>query len=125
RSTMARRTALAGAAGLALMLLSQPLPRAEEAPVAAAGPSRTGTLKGTVVIGPQITSRRLRFNLYEDFWQTAAVAAHPLADGMSNVVVYLEPLSPRPAGARRTPGPLRIEQRDQSFTPHTLAVLEG
>jgi len=91
-----------------------------------------GRLRGSVVIGPQLNARKVRFSLYPDVSAAAPASAFAAEQEIRNVVVYID--SPDlPAGGVPVPGggpgagggPPRIEQRNESFVPHVLPVLKG
>jgi plastocyanin len=85
-----------------------------------------GSVGGTVTIGPELSGRRVGFNLYSDPSRAAVRAPRPsLTDELANVVVYLEPLGPSTAPLHAPSGAYRIEQRGLSFEPHVLAVPRG
>jgi len=97
------------------------------APSAAPPPGgATGRLEGSVVVGPQLSARRIRFNLYPDPAQPAP-APQPtgVANELANVVIYFEP-SPGLKGAPpRKPLPSVMRQEGLTFVPHVLAVPLG
>src|SRR5215471_16025721 len=113
--------------------------RSEEAVPArsAERPAASGRVAGTVVLGPKLSSRKMRFHLYND----PVSASQPVAaDEKRNVVVYLEPLgtaadAPLPARAKaaaaaaaerpRNQAPLAIRQEGLAFVPHVLPVVRG
>ncbi len=114
------------AAGVAL-LVGQPLLRAAD-PGDGRGPSapRTGRLTGTVAVGPELSSRKLRFNLYPDVVQPAVAAGRfSPPEEMKNVVIYLEQ-APQGASADSA-GAVRpvMKQEGLTFVPHVLPVLRG
>lgn len=90
----------------------------------------TGSVDGTVELGPRLKSHRMRFALYPQDAQQAALAvkktpAPDLADEYRNVVVYLEaadvlakltgPEHPAPS----------MRQEGLAFVPHVLPVVRG
>ncbi len=89
-------------------------------------PGRTGRLSGSVVVGPELSSRKMRFNLYPDFVQPAVASGQPSREEeLGNVVVYLEPLSPGTAAPAPPAAPLTLKQEGLTFSPHVLAVQKG
>lgn len=97
------------------------------APPAAAPPGGdTGRLEGSVVVGPQLQARRIRFNLYPDPAQPAP-AAQPtgVANELANVVIYFEPSPGLRGTAARKPVPSVMRQEGLTFVPHVLAVPLG
>ncbi len=100
------------------------------APVPSSGPSRepaaTGTLAGTVRLGPWLSQRRKRVSLYPELRPAAAPQGdHRVEAELTNVVVYLEN-APTLEGGRPVPaGPFRMEQVGETFVPHVLPVVAG
>ncbi len=85
-----------------------------------------GRLAGTVVLGPQLTVRRVKFDLYADPARRSAPAEAPsLADEMQNVVVYLESVPAGRAPSPATAAPREIGQEKLTFAPHVLPVVKG
>ncbi len=95
--------------------------RAEEA---AAGGASAGRLEGVVVLGQRLSSRKMRFHLYQDAVNTSTPLAEQPGDEMGNVVVYLEGV-PETPGAPRSAAPLAVRQEGLSFVPHVLPVVRG
>jgi len=92
----------------------------------AATEAETGTLEGTVTLGPQLAGRRIDFPLYADPTRAAQRAApRSLADELGNVVVYLESAPALGVAPVVPPAPYRIEQVGLAFEPHVLAVPRG
>ena len=88
----------------------------------------TGSLEGTVLLGPKLSSRKMRFHLYADAPEPAAARSGPeIADELRNVVVYLESSAPASAstGAARAPASHVVRQENLAFVPHVLTVLKG
>jgi len=117
---------LRATAAVALLLVF-PVPRAaapgDTVPQTTARPGR---LTGSVAVGPGLSSRKLRFNLYPDVVQPAAAAGRPSREEeLRNVVIYLEPAPGRvgapPAFATRP----MVRQEGLTFVPHVLPVLKG
>jgi plastocyanin len=97
-------------------------------PAGAVAGSAAGSLSGTVTVGPQLATRRMRFLLYSDFIQPAATPAREEAGSeATNVVVYLKSAAgaagARPAGFTGAPAVMR--QEDLTFRPHVLPVVAG
>jgi len=95
--------------------------RAEETPADGAA---AGRLEGVVVLGQRLSSRKMRFHLYQDAVNTSTPPPEQPGDEMGNVVVYLEEV-PEPAGAARAPVPMAVRQEGLSFVPHVLPVVKG
>jgi plastocyanin len=96
----------------------------------AASSRATGSVEGTVELGPRLKSHRMRFALYPQDTQQAALAVKKtpgtdLADEFRNVVVYLEASD----ALRKVPGPEHaapsMRQEGLAFVPHVLPVLRG
>jgi len=87
---------------------------------------KPGSISGTVTVGPQLTARRIDFQLYADVKKQAPEKAAPTLQGeIRNVVVYLEPKSPRPV-PRAASGVTRVmRQANETFEPHVLPILAG
>ena len=107
-------------------------PAAEPAAAgAASGSGRnagTGRLEGKVVLGPRLTSKRMRFSAYADA-RPAATSRAPRGAGepggeFANVVVYLE-AAPGLEGRARPAAGFAVRQEGQSFVPHVLPVPKG
>ena len=111
----------------ALAILSAIAVRGEEDPgVVAASRAPTGRLTGRVTIGPGLSSRRMRFQLYPDQVRVAASSGETRpAEDPGDVVVYLEEVSgaPAPVG-RNVPAPA-MRQEGLTFHPHLLTILKG
>jgi plastocyanin len=113
--------------GLAVVLLT-PLssPRGESGGGAdSAAPTNAGSLEGSVTLGPELNSRRIRFSLYPDVQPPPAPPSPALRAEAANVVIYLESPSLAESAAVRSTVPRRMEQVDQSFAPHVLPILKG
>ncbi len=95
-------------------------PRPKSAP-----PAEPGSLRGSVVIGPELEARRIRFSLYPDLSGGAPNPAQSGENEIRNVVLYLTSPELSRADDGQRHGPYRIEQRDESFLPHVLAVVAG
>jgi plastocyanin len=120
-----RRRGLAAAAVLALLAI--PLIRAGEAGGNAAPTAmRPGRLAGSVSVGPELSSRKLRFNLYPDLVQPAVAAGRPSRqEELKNVVIYLEPAPPGVAARSPAASHPVMKQEGLTFVPHVLPVLKG
>ena len=122
---LSRNRSLATAAALALLAVS--LIRAEEAGGNAAQPAtHPGRLTGSVAVGPELSSRKLRFNLYPDLVQPAVAAGRPSREEeLKNVVIYLEPAPQGVAARSAVAGHPVMKQAGLTFVPHVLPVLKG
>lgn len=85
-----------------------------------------GSLTGMVTVGPELTARKIDFQLYSDVRRQAPERPEPgLQDELRNVVVYLEPENP----PSRPPAPSTakhvMRQANESFEPHVLPILAG
>jgi plastocyanin len=111
----------------ALLVLIVALPRAEEPARNADRPTgRTGRLSGSVEVGPELSSRKMRFNLYSDFVQPAVAAGQPSREEeLQNVVIYLEATPAGVAVPSPSTTPFRMRQENSTFLPHVLAVQRG
>ncbi len=103
--------------------------------VLAGGPDRegptggqgAGRLVGTVMVGPDLSTERVRFNLYPDLISPSNLppaSTEPQTE-LKNVVVYFETV---PAGAGRPAGTAAervMKQEGLRFVPHVLAVEKG
>lgn len=130
---MKMRTAVPGmrppivpaAAGLALLLMPALL-YAEPAPPEASAARSPGRLEGTVIVGPGLSSRRMRFNLYPDLSEASSPPrASSRAEDLKNVVVYVESAPSTPSPLRHPAVPPVMEQVDLAFVPHVLPVPKG
>ena len=126
RVQLLQRLALLGTAAALFVSLAPPQ-RAEEPARNADRPAgRSGRLSGSVEVGPELSSRKMRFNLYTDFVQPAVAAGQPSREEeLRNVVIYLEPT---PEGVTVPPppsSPFRMRQENSTFLPHVLAVQRG
>jgi plastocyanin len=121
-----RRLSHIGAAAAVLLLSFAPA-RAEEPVRNADRPSgRGGSLSGSVEVGPELSSRKMRFNLYTDFVQPAVAAGQPTREEeLQNVVIYLESTPAGVAVSSPPASPLRMRQENSTFLPHVLAVQRG
>jgi len=87
--------------------------------------ANAGSLQGSIVLGPKLSTRKMRFHLYPDALAPASLTKPAFHDELRNVVVYLEASSPVLGPAARPGPPLVIEQRNLTFEPHVLAVPKG
>jgi plastocyanin len=85
----------------------------------------TGSLEGTVTLGPELNSRKIRFSLYPDVRPPSAAAPGREASEAANVVVFLETAGPIATSAATRPTSRTMEQISQSFVPHVLPILKG
>jgi plastocyanin len=93
---------------------------------AASSSGATGRLEGTVAVGPELTSRRMRFSLYPDPAQPATARPRPgHAEELQNVVVYFEPSLSLFATSFSKPDRPVMRQEGLAFVPHVLAVSRG
>jgi plastocyanin len=117
---------LAGTAAVLLFSLAA-VTRAEEPARNADRPTgRGGSLTGSVEVGPELSSRKMRFNLYTDFVQPAVAAGQPTREEeLRNVVIYLEATPPGAAVPPPSTAPFRMRQENSTFLPHVLAVQRG
>src|SRR5207245_698526 len=108
-------------------LLAVCLIRADDAGGSAAKTgAHTGRLTGSVTVGPELSSRKLRFNLYPDLVQPAVAAGRPSREAeLRNVVIYLEPAPPGVAAQPPSAGRPVMKQEGLAFEPHVLPVLVG
>lgn len=94
-------------------------------PIQATAEAQQGSLEGHVVLSSRIASRRPRFRLYSEYGQPAVPpATRADTNEMSNVVIYMESAAGTEAVVPQS-GPLRIEQSNEAFVPHILAVTIG
>lgn len=92
--------------------------------LSSAGEVGTGRIEGTVMVGPELTARRVRFHLYPDPSQTPRrPELSSMTDELENVVVYLESVPEATAPAPRRTAEMR--QEGLAFEPHVLAVARG
>jgi plastocyanin len=89
-------------------------------------PTATGTLAGTVRLGPWLSQRRKRVSLYPELRPAAAPEGDRRVEAeLTNVVIYLEN-APALQDSRPAPsGPFRMQQVGESFVPHVLPVVAG
>ena len=120
------RLTRAGTAAMLLFSISA-MPRAEEPARNADRPTgRGGSLSGSVEVGPELSSRKMRFNLYTDFVQPAVAAGQPTREEeLRNVVIYLEETPAGVAVPSPPAVPVRMRQENSTFLPHVLAVQRG
>jgi plastocyanin len=125
------------AGAVAFLTLTSPREIAGESgsPAPASG-NEPGRLHGSVVIGPQLNARKIRFSLYPDVSAAAPPTAFSAEQEIRNVVVYIDspdlpaggvpdPGGSSGAGSSSSGGPPRIEQRNETFVPHVLPVMKG
>jgi len=105
--------------------------------VAASAPRgvTTGRIEGHVVLGPRLSSRRMRFSAYTDARQAATsrqssgsrqgrTADQPPGE-FGNVVVYLEAAPALEGRGRPVAAAPAMRQEGQAFSPHVLPVMKG
>lgn len=85
-----------------------------------------GVVRGTVVIGSELISRKPRFRIYPDLH----VQAQPTDDPserteLQNVVIYVESGPTSSDVADPLPRRLVVQQVNETFVPHILPVLKG
>jgi plastocyanin len=84
------------------------------------------TLRGSVVLGRELSAHRMKFSLYADAHRPGAASTpHSMTDELQNVVVYLEHVPEGAVAPDRPRTPARMEQEGMSFKPHVLAVVKG
>jgi len=86
---------------------------------AAQAPAPTGTLRGRVDVRRVVASAERRPGVAD----LATAGPRDLSD-TRRAVVYLD-TAPRGAFEEREPARLRMDQRNETFVPHTLAVTAG
>ena len=116
-----RRTVLACLTAAAFAAIPLAVPRA----AAQAGRAATGRLEGSIVVGPQLSARKIRFNLYPDLAQPAA-APQPQStvSELANVIVSFEASPALASAPSRTTRPV-MRQEGLTFVPHVLAIARG
>lgn len=107
-----RRLSLLPACGLVLLAGS---PRSQ--PI-----ERTGRITGTVELATDLVARRPAFRLYNNYGPGAIRDPRQQATNRSPAVVYLEGAPSTHAPATRR---VMVEQIDERFSPHVVAVLQG
>lgn len=91
-----------------------------------ASASATGSIEGNVVVGPELSSRRLRFNLYPDLRREVdRPAAFSHTEELRSVVVYVESADGSELKLDAPPGRYEMRQQGSSFVPHVLPVVRG
>jgi len=89
-------------------------------------PAATGTLFGTVRLGPWLAQKRMKVSLYPATSRPVALPEdNGLAGQLTNVVVYLESSPALKAGQPAQTGPFKMEQLGEAFVPHILPVVAG
>lgn len=86
---------------------------------ASAQRGRNGAIRGRVELRTPAAVASLRPNIADP-----AVAAKRLGVTRSQAVVYLDP-APRGAFEQSEPGRARMDQRNETFVPHVLAITAG
>lgn len=118
---------LAFAPGLCLVPpFASAAPRADRSAGGGPGPDvQGGHLHGTVTLDPKLSSRKMRFSTYrEDGRASPPPRDFAIADELENAVVYLES-TPAMAPVSHDPSHQVLEQVNETFVPHVLAVLKG
>jgi plastocyanin len=93
---------------------------------AADGGRAAGRLQGTVVVGPRLSARKIRFNLYADLSQPASAPEPPAEAGeLRNVVVYFEKAEGLSGAPVPRPARPVMRQEGLTFVPHVLAIPRG
>ncbi len=108
-----------------LTLASAVAPGRTETADSRAGRAATGSLKGTVTVGPELNARRVRFSLYPDLHSIADPGSFKNEEEISNVVIYLQSTGPAAGQTSSPTKPHRMEQSHESFVPHVLPILRG
>jgi len=108
-----------------LTLTSAFAPGRSETTGSLGGAAATGSLRGTVTVGPELNARKVHFSLYPDLHSTANPGSFKNEEEISNVVIYLESHGPAPSQTSSPARALRMEQRHESFIPHVLPILKG
>src|SRR2546425_5406119 len=126
RKPLYRRRSRLAAALVCLMAIATVPARAGDSDAAPAGRGAAGRLQGSVAVGPELSSRKIRFSLYPDPAQPATVAAQPRDEQeLANVVIYFEPAPSLAATTLpRAERPV-MRQEGLTFVPHVLAVPKG
>jgi len=90
-----------------------------------AGDTGMGRLAGTVEVGDELSTRKIKFHLYPDLVKSGDIPANPVTAEVSNVVVYFVAADiPAPARAA-APAPRVMRQEGLAFVPHVIAVQKG
>lgn len=86
----------------------------------------TGRLSGTVEVGPELSTRKIKFHLYPDLVKSAEMTDVPSPqEEVRNVVVYFADAD-IPSPARTAPKTPRVmRQEGLAFVPHVIAVEKG
>jgi plastocyanin len=85
----------------------------------------TGSLRGSVTLGPRLLARRMRFTLYPDLSGAVPPSTRNAGEEIKNVVLYLESPVIDPAGQRPPTDALQMKQINESFMPHILPIVRG
>jgi plastocyanin len=98
----------------------------DEERAAAASSGAGGRVQGTVAVGPELSSRKIRFSLYPDPARAAIVQPQPGHEQeLQNVVIYFEPSPALSAAGASKPERPAMRQEGMAFLPHVLAVSRG
>jgi len=88
--------------------------------------SEPGHLMGVISVGPELTARKIDFQLYADVKRQAAERSTPtLQEEIRNIVVYLEPEIPFRWSSASPASKHVMQQAKESFEPHVLPILAG
>jgi plastocyanin len=119
--TLARNPTAWLTLGLCLVALTDPLARQQTRPPVQTAPRRagTGTIHGRVDFVTPPVDRERRVNASE-----LGMPATHASDDRRRSVVYLDP-APRAAFDAREEPHASLDQRDETFVPHVLAIVAG
>ena len=93
---------------------------------APAGHGANGRVEGSVIVGPQLSARKIRFNLYPDLAQPAtAPDPQPAVNEMANVIVSFEPAAALDGAVPPRSARPVMRQEGLTFVPHVLAIPKG
>jgi plastocyanin len=87
--------------------------------------SGTGRVIGTVSLGPSVGPRKLAPQFYSNYGPGAARGAAADTNELANVVIYIELAAGTHFDTARAAAPRPMLQHNETFAPHTLAVLRG
>src|SRR5687768_7733617 len=110
-------------AAVAAVMFLAPMCGAEALAQQAAG--ATGRVEGIATISTQLAKSRRRMRIYTEPGQQAAPAATIAEHPLSNVVIYLEPVSSPARGQATATGTDTMTQRGAVFVPYVLPVMVG
>ena len=113
------------------LLLAPAGSQADDAAATVAGKPAAGMgrLTGTVEVGPELSTRKIKFHLYPDLVKSTDMPGVPSSpspqEEVQNVVVYFV-AADIPAPARTTdPAPVTMKQEGLAFVPHVIAIQKG